>query len=173
MQRIEYENKLRALNFEHLGKGLYANVFAIPNTDKVIKVASNDAWPDYIKWSTENGYAGTFAPKVYSLKFQDGWYVAIMERLVETMKEFDLNSDQYRHYRNHIMFRHYEIPKHSTKDKPVGLMEFVQNLRDAGLAGDMHPGNVMVRKDGQIVVTDPTSREFTSERFRIKNSAFT
>jgi hypothetical protein len=167
MQRSEYENKLRALNFEPVGKGIYANVFAIPNTDKVIKVAREDAWPDYIKWSTENGYAGKFAPKVYSLKFYDGWYVAIMERLVATIKEFHGASEQYQQYSDHIQ------PYHLDEDGPEDLLSFVKNLRDAGLAGDMHPGNVMVRKDGQIVVTDPTSRMFSSEPFRIKNGTFT
>ena len=129
MQRSDYENKLRALNFDHLGKGMYANVFAIPNTDKVIKVASNDAWPDYIKWATQNDYAGKFAPKVYSLKFHDGWYVAIMERLVETMKEFEVNSEQYQLYRNVVQSYYLNIPKRSSKGKPKDLMQFVQNLR--------------------------------------------
>jgi len=173
MQRSEYENKLRALNFEHLGKGMYANVFAIPNTDKVIKVASNDAWPDYIKWATKNGYAGKFAPKVYSLKFHDGWYVAIMERLVDTMKNFRVSSEQYQLYYDHVARRSSDIPARSSKGKPKDLIEFVHNLRDAGLANDLHQGNVMVRKDGQLVITDPSHGGFSSERFRIKNSAFT
>src|SRR6266436_6324281 len=88
MPRIQYENNLRAKGFETIGHGLYANVFAKPNSDKVVKVAALDNWPTYIKWATKKGYAGKFAPKVDSLKFYDDFYVAIMERLVGTMHDF-------------------------------------------------------------------------------------
>lgn len=164
MRRSEYENKLAKLNFPLLGKGMYANVFAIPNTDKVMKVARNDAWPVYIKWASENGHMGKFAPKVDSLKFFDGFYVAVMERLAGTMHDFEaFSTGHYKAYREAVSYG-WSRPK-----RPSRLGNYIQKLRDAGLAGDLHPGNVMVRKNGQIVVTDPTSREFDVEPFKIKS----
>jgi hypothetical protein len=94
MTRLAYENKLRARGYQLLGKGLYSNVFAAPKSDKVIKVADMDEWPRYILWATKNGYAGNFAPKVYSLKFHDGYYVATMERLVATIQDIR-NEEKY------------------------------------------------------------------------------
>lgn len=171
MQRVEYENKLTNLGFKIIGNGMFANVFAIPNSDdKVIKVASNDGWPDYIKWATEQGYAGKFAPKVYSLKFKDGFYIAVMEKLATTIRYLETVSDrteQSRMFRTYI--QRFDPPVKNTKNTPVDLIEFMDNLRGARLANDLHAANVMVRNDGQIVVTDPSSRDPSTERFRIKS----
>src|SRR5258707_15634880 len=88
MNQREYQAKLATLGCELIGHGLYSSVYSIPNTlDKVIKVGSLDEWPSYIQWATKNGHAGKFAPKVYSLKFHDEFYVAIMERLVCTIND--------------------------------------------------------------------------------------
>lgn len=164
MHKSEYVSKLQALNFPEIGKGLYANVFAIPNTDKVMKVASIDAWPVYIKWASENGHMGKFAPKVDSLKFFNGFYVAVMERLAGTMHDFErFSTGHYKAYREAVAHR-WDRPK-----RPSRLGNYIQKLRDAGLAGDLHPGNVMVRKNGQIVVTDPVSREIDFDPFKIKS----
>lgn len=170
MRKIEYENKLRELGFPQIGSGIFSNVFAFPNNpDKAIKVGKDDdAWPSYIKWATEKGYAGKFAPKVDSLKFRDGFYVAIMERLIATMREIVYeggdNSYQNRLYQSEIISR---------GGKAKDLIEFVTDLRDAGLTGDLHPGNVMVRKDGQIVVTDPVAYDNRPKPFRIKSGQIT
>jgi hypothetical protein len=96
-----------------------------------------------------------------------------MERLVDTMANFSSSSEQYQLYYDHIARRSSDIPARSSNGKPKDLIEFVHRLRGAGMSNDLHRGNVMVRKDGQLVITDPTHREFSSERFRIKNGTFT
>ena len=163
MTREQYTRKLESLNYPVIGKGMFANVFAIPHKpDKVVKVASLDNWPTYIKWATQNGFAGKFAPKVESLTFYDGFYVAVMERLVATMHDLGpSNSDQKEFYRQ--LNWNTDTRKGATK-----LARFWKKLQDHGLSGDLHPGNVMVRKDGQIVITDPTSRPFSSKKFKIR-----
>jgi len=167
MQQVQYENKLRAKGFNSIGKGLYANVFAKDNSDKAVKVARLDSWPSYIKWATENGFAGTFAPKVESLKFYDGFYVAVMERLVGTLKEFEGTTSIHRQ-----LYREITAWRDSTSDA-TDLIEFVNKLKAANLSDDWHPGNVMVRKDGQVVVTDPSSARFSGKHFRIKHGQIT
>jgi len=164
MQQIEYENKLRSLGCELLGKGLFSNVFSIPKTDKVIKVGRMDEWPTYIKWATENGHAGKFAPKVYSLKFYDTFYVAIMERLVCTVGEIQ---DQDGYYTNSLQVQIYFTMSHEDCEAS-DFHSFVMELRHRRMSGDLHEGNVMVRHDGQLVITDPISGHGSS-RFRIKS----
>jgi hypothetical protein len=168
MDREQYENKLAALGATKVGGGLFANVFAIPGTDKVIKVARYDNWPTYIKWATQNGHAGKFAPKVYSLKFYDDFYVAVMERLVATIGQIKdsagASSQQVADYRNTVSWNGEDKSK-----APAELMAYLQALRDAHLADDLHDGNVMVRHDGQVVFTDPSSDQLQSNRFRIKS----
>jgi hypothetical protein len=170
LRRHEYENQLRSLGCQPIGKGLYSNVFSIPDTDKVVKVADMDRWPEYIHWATKNGYAGKFAPKVYSLKFKGDYYVAIMERLACTIGETRLNYDE-----GHAKSSQYALYQHITSyrlDEPceaTELVEFVLELRKERLVSDLHDGNAMIRHDGQIVVTDPCAGRFGSEQFRIKS----
>lgn len=170
MNREQYENKLRASGCELLGSGLYSNVFAVPKSNKVIKVAEMDRWPEYILWATQNGYAGTFAPKVESLKFRDGYYIAVMERLVcsisDIRREFGYRSQAF-HVRLYSEMEdwRYEV----TKTAPCELLAFWRALRAEGLANDTHDGNVMVRHDGQLVITDPASGLSSGTKFRIKS----
>jgi hypothetical protein len=148
------------------------SVFSVPNKDLVVKVAELDPWPDYILWAAQNGHMGKFAPKVYSLKFHSGFYVAVMERLVCTVRQMkyadsgeylDIHPDQVQIYNN------LQYPEDcEAKD----LAAYVRQLRDIRLSGDLHDGNVMVRSDGQLVITDPCSGNNSSKRFRIKNAAF-
>jgi len=164
MNKRQYEDKIQALGCELLGSGLYSRVYAIPNTDKVIKVGDLDEWPSYIKWATDNGHAGKFAPKVYALKFHDDYYVAIMERLVCTINEMrneGRRTDQVKAYHN----------LHNADCEALDLIGYVDELRANRLSGDLHGGNLMLRHDGQLVVTDPVSGGFSSERFRIKSGA--
>jgi hypothetical protein len=176
MNKSDYINKLQEKGFELLGRGLHSNVFAVPYTDSVIKVGNADEWPDYIQWSIQNGYNGKFAPKVSSLKFKDGYYVAIMERLVATISEIKneiRNSGKGGLYNNSITKLANEVDKF--RYNPEGgidapeLQDFVATLKKKRLANDLHDGNIMVRKDGQLVVTDPVSNSSSTAKFRIKN----
>jgi hypothetical protein len=165
LQKDEYENKLRVRGCELLGSGLYSNVFSVPGKpDRAIKVAYMDVWPEYIKWATENGHAGGFAPKVYSLKFYDDYYVAVMERLVCTIGNirYDFKPAQVRIF---------ETLHNADKCEAVDLVEYVRTLAQNRLSDDLHNGNVMLRSDGSMVVTDPSSGTFRSDRFRIKHSS--
>jgi len=176
LTKCEYENKLASLGCREIGSGLYSNVFSVPNrTDIVIKVADLDPWPSYIKWATENGHAGKLAPKVYSLKFHSagfGYYVAIMERLVCTINEMKFGVDGRRG--NPVQVKDYEALAGDWRNEQsdceaVDLVAYYQLLKLNRFSGDIHDRNVMVRHDGQIVVTDPVSGAFNSQTFRIKN----
>lgn len=80
---------LEASGFAYIGGGAYSAVYAIPSSDRVIKVnLCADGWLDYVLWAQSSGYAGTFAPRVFSYKrFDDGTYIAVVERLANTLSE--------------------------------------------------------------------------------------
>ena len=172
LQKGEYENKLRARGCHLLGHGLYSNVFSVPNKpDIVIKVGEMDIWPDYVKWSIENGHAGKFAPKVYSLKFHDGYYVAIVERLVCTIQELKFTPNGERQQRPVEQVSVFNTMHFADDCYATDLVDYIRLLRKADLTGDLHDGNVMVRRDGSMVITDPAAGSFSSARFRVKHGS--
>ena len=174
----QYENKLRHLGYQKLGGGLYSNVYAKPDSDRVVKIGRADCWPDYACWLIENGYSGTFGPKIYSLKFHGDFYVASMERLVDTISGLEL-AYQYIGLANNDLWQLYQAVRSwlgggADPDLPQvpDFKEFIEKLDFEGLTGDLHGGNVMIRKDGSLVVTDPSVR-YSDSRFRIKNGNVT
>lgn len=156
-----YQCQLVKRGYEELGNGLFSKVYSKPHLNVAIKVARHDDWPQYIEWSIGNGYSGTFAPKVYSLKCYPNFYVAIMERLVCTIGELSYHGNTcHRHLRLGAIRQHEDC-------EATELVEFMKNCRNAGYCNDLHEWNWMLRKDGQIVLTDPTSRHSNS-KLRIK-----
>ena len=176
----QYENKLRHLGYEKLGGGLYSNVYAKPNSDRVVKIGRADCWPDYACWLIENGYSGTFGPKIYSLKFHGDFYVASMERLVDTISSIESHYGFSRcQLAKNDLWQLYQAVRnwlgdYNGDDLPQvpDFKEFIEKLDLAGLTGDLYGGNVMIRKDGSLVVTDPSAR-YSDSRFRIKNGNVT
>jgi hypothetical protein len=167
MDMYEYEDKVRQLGAEEIGRGLYSKVFAIPYTDKVLKIGDMDEWPAYIEWAAKNGHMGKFAPKVFSLKFHNGFYVAIMERLVATMRDLESNGAK-----NSTQYRAWESVQSRRDPLATDYADYVNTLIKLHLGkDDLHDGNVMVRKDGSLVVTDPFSGRLSSQPFRIKSGS--
>jgi len=169
---------LEKRGYTKLGGGLYSEVYAKGNSDRVIKVGrAGNSWPDYVEWATINGYAGKFAPKVYSLKFHDRFYVAVMERLVATIGQ--LNAACHSSNANPF-YEQYQATKYwagSAFGDPMegceDLMAFCVALGSSGHATDLHDGNMMIRHDGQIVVTDPSSRGSFNYNIRIQRGSVT
>lgn len=166
----QYHAWLLKHGFECIGGGVFSKVYAKPGSDRCIKVAkAEDAWPAYILWAMRKRYTGTFAPKVYSLKFHHGYYVAVMERLVCTLQDIICDSDDYYHhpgYTNQV--RDFcRLGEHKHPDKADKWIKFAKAANGANLLQDLHNGNFMLRKDGQLVLIDPASR-FSPTRPRIK-----
>lgn len=165
MEKLKYMNHLAHRGFERIGGGLHSTVYAKPGSDRCIKVGSGDRWPDFIEWAFKQGYLGNFAPMVYSFKQHDGFYVAVMERLVCSFIDIEhdikwpSNKWTIPQYRDWAQLNNYRnIPDKYAKENQSELFgDFAANLRANHLANDLHEGNFMLRKDGQIVCIDPTS----------------
>ena len=178
--------------YKQLGSGHYSTVLGHPKSpDKVIKVTRHqDNWIDYVKWAAENGYAGTFGPKVYSWKkFPAGWSWAVVERMSHCVgegyydddycgcsdssccpRETRGKSDDYEiiftllnsAQRGNLMAQVY------VDDLCPGAFEYISKLKSAMRAGDIRAANTMVRKDGTLCFTDPCAgaSKLTSTRFK-------
>lgn len=183
---------LEKKGYVRLGSGYYSTVLGHPKSpDKVIKVTRHqDNWIDYVKWAAENGYAGTFGPKVYSWKkFPAGWSWAVVERMARCVGEnnsccdYDSydeesictdRSDDYEIIftllnsasRGNLMAQVY------VDDLCPGAFEYVSKLKKAMRAGDIRAANTMVRKDGTLCFTDPCAGSSTIKTTRFKERDF-
>jgi len=166
-----FKQALKKRGFVELGSGAYGTVLQHPKSDKVLKVIHrphSDGWPAYVKWATETGYAGTFAPLVYSYKYiaKGGFAIASMEKLDATVEDAGWKSDLYAKYgvfssavnmTNEQEGLSNEMMKKLCETAEPGLAKFTEDfVKKFGGSNDLHHGNVMSRK-GQLVVTDPLS----------------
>lgn len=156
--------RLEAKGWKALGSGAFSTVLAKGESTRVLKVTRRpDGWINYIKWANDNGYAGTFAPKVFSYKYIQGkegnnFSIASMERLPSTLGHLKYTHDA------HVVESLLHPAANDNQlagtllDLAVpGLREFNQKLRDTFGHLDLHGGNFMVRDSGELVFTDPVS----------------
>lgn len=177
-----FMNALRGKGFEQLGSGYYSNVFAYPDSDKVVKILrrpDTDGWLDYVKWAADKGYAGTFAPQVFSYKLmgkKKDFAVAVMERLEDTVSKAGEQHDA--HAITALLHPAMNDNKMAAKLLDTvnpGLAQFGKDLKvEFSKNLDTHNGNFMLRKDGSFVITDPVAG-FPSKvsKLRLRRKDFT
>ncbi|MGQ7794516.1 hypothetical protein ACUN0C_19095 [Faunimonas sp. B44] len=144
----DYAERLTRLGFYEIGSGCYSRVYKRIGSDRVVKVcAVGDLGIDYLIWAHENGWAGNWAPKIYSARrFADGAYIAVLEHLEATVSRVPKYKTQYEDMRR-------------SREHP-----FMKALRDRfpHTDFDLHNNNWMIRKTGQLVLVDPLSESGTS-----------
>lgn len=156
--------RLEVKGWTSLGSGAFSTVLAKGDSKRVIKVTRRpDGWINYIKWANDNGYAGKFAPKVFSYKYIKGkdnldFSISSMERLPNTLGHL-----KYSHSAHvvesllHTAANDNELAGTLLDLVQPGIKEFNQKLRDKFGHLDLHHGNFMVRDSGELVFTDPVS----------------
>lgn len=165
-----YIEALTRKGYREIAAGLYSTVMAKGKSNRVIKVfryqtGDFDGWAEYVHWATQMGFAGTYAPKVYSFKRHEGFYVAVMERLDSTISKIERSNkafDFYWHWRDESW----------TKEYPAFhefMVAFQKRFSDYSL--DMHDDNWMVRGDN-IVLTDPISGHYSTDKVPKRWRAF-
>lgn len=161
---LAFVHHLGKKGFKNIGEGAFSIVMAKENSDKVIKISKvadqPDGWLDYVKWAAEKGYAGTFAPKVYSFKRVKGrqldFNIASMERLnykCDYSKGAILLPrlfDYHIHYGNDVAAKMADFVM-------PGVSAFMTDLRASfpEARWDLHGGNFIPRNDNFMVLTDP------------------
>lgn len=166
-------------NFECIGSGAYSQVYAKKNSDRVLKVTlTQDNWIDYIHWSSQEGYSGTLAPRVYSYKKYSEYSVAVVERMDKTLSKLSEKDDLK--ILSDLLYhsgRGNEMAQLLMDEIVPGFSSFLKELRKRfkGQRLDLHSGNIMVRKDGSLAVTDPVCDTAgpTIESIRLRAKDFT
>lgn len=166
--------RLRQRGYKCLGSGCFSDVYAKDGSDRVIKVTSRpDNWIDYIKWASENGYTGKYAPMVYSYKKFPTFAVSVVERMDRTLSAVKGNEDLY--IVPHLMWaamREHKRAMGFTDQLVPGLSKFLLDFKKKfGDSHDMCGSNMMLRKDGTFCVTDPVAGTsvLNVKRFRSKD----
>jgi hypothetical protein len=192
---FEFRKALEKRGFVKLGEGHYSAVYGKPGYDRVIKVSRTlDNWIDYVAWASKNGFAGNFAPKVYSWKrFKNAtpfvprpweweynnpgaqdWSVAIVERMKET-----LNADSQLAKDFKIIERLHDLPEKSLLAEVIldevvpGVGSFFKKLHQTFRSTDIYSKNMMIREDGTFCVTDPVCGTVKTKDSRFKAGDFT
>lgn len=191
------DSLLSTRGYRVIGEGMYSKVYAHDaEPEFVIKVSKRaDDWPAFVKWGEDNGYAGTFTPKIVSMKvFKGGYYIAKMERLQGTIAEHN-GEDLYEYYKEMKRIARYGSEHYlnsSSKIEQVrnkaaldlltteqpGCVAYLDHFRKewGRDATDLHDRNWMVRGDSQIVMTDPVTdcgrvSGESRDNYRVKSSA--
>jgi hypothetical protein len=198
--RSRLVNRLESQGWERIASGAFSVVYGKDGSDQVIKVSKDmDSWPEYIQWAREEGLDGTFAPKVHALKVitkdcLKPFYIARMDRLEETASERAMDADDEEGEKlndfhktlegicyatdsmTHRNRRHHESDLAFVEEVQPGIVENVTKFRERFQDGggfDLHTGNWMYDKAGNILLTDPLAGSDTSksEGVRIKSNA--
>lgn len=172
---------LQKRGFKILGEGAFATVLAKDGQDRVIKVIRRpDGWINYVHWAAQIGEAGHFAPKVFSYKQIKGkrkdFEVAVMERLSYTLD--DAPQEHEKKLLPGLIYRatDNEMARKFTEILVPGLMDFLAKMAlkyEIPIRHfDLHPGNLMLRKDGSFVIVDPVSRSRGETIVRLRAGDF-
>lgn len=157
---LAFMRALEKRGFRYIGSGAYSSVYWKEGSDKVIKIGrrpEQDGWPVFALWANDNGFGGSFAPKLYSYKRYGTFYVASMEKLKAISYTDDKEASVF--YRMAEMALLY---KNDVATEVCDLLDsrwktfytlFSKDFRTIDL--DWHGGNLMCREDGSFVIADP------------------
>lgn len=171
-----FKKALQKRGFTQLGSGCFSYVLAKKDSDRVIKVNYNpDNWIDYCYWAAENGWAGKYAPKVYSCKkYPAGFAVAVMERMEKPCRSSYKDEEYIIQCLLWPAMHGNNMAQIYLDDYSPGLPKFLLDLgskwKDSRL--DLHGDNMMFRKDGSFCVTDPLAGRSTMTKTRLRSKDF-
>lgn len=140
------QNKFRAKS------GVYAKVFSKANTDYVIKVGYTKKNINYLNYINKaKNY--NFCPKIYYLYKNTQFFVIIMEKLTPINK---LNNIKKQYVLNKLNVEYtYEISYVPYKHGFKQYYKIIEQLDPDNMLRDIHDDNIMIRKNMQLVITDP------------------
>jgi hypothetical protein len=161
--RDEIVRSLKRAGYKALGRGAFAVALAHPDRpDVVIKVGQRnsskfqhltDHFPEYVDFLKGTGTRSTFALKVYHMEWisgrEGGTYAAVVERCKASKGSKAQKAVTYSSY---VVSGSSWNRAVTSSSKPA--TRFIRRFADLG-ALDLHSKNVMLRANGQAVITDP------------------
>lgn len=145
--------------FTVLGAGMFSTVLAHGTSDWVFKAGSCQTWEPYVVWALENGFAGSFAPRVHEFhRVNECYYYAVMERLHTTVSRVAGEEQELDRILGHRMIADTSGMAELEKRFP-GLTCFAKQAIHADFAGDWHNANWMFadKEHTRLVLIDPQS----------------
>lgn len=147
------------LGFTILGAGYYSMVFSHPSCpSKAIKLCvkrEKDASETY--YTLCRAKPSLHRPAVYDMQVSGNYMVAVIDKLEP------MNRKATRVYDEHLGWFYRDK---STHPAAIDLREAIEFLAPAGYHVDLHSHNVMMNKNGHIVITDPFSDNNSPEKSR-------
>lgn len=144
-----FQNK----GFNLLGIGCYASVFE-SNTDPnlVYKIGVNrrDPWLEYIKTNVKSNYF----PKIYSIHHYYDGYLCLMERL---------------YYVPYTLEKEKKKLKEFSCKEAESVYKVIKGLVSDTVRIDLHDGNIMMRANRQLVITDPLAETYIDSGTDLEN----
>jgi len=150
--------------------GYYSTVYSNPKKSYVLKVndRQDTAYAQYV--SLIKKYNNKHFPKISDLKFIEvnggRYYIYLIEKLDDVRSEMKHLANVFSEiidcpYSSLTFFNtsHTQLdylkqnPELVTALRIIG--KFKHNIKNPYISNDMHGGNIMQRKDGTIVITDP------------------
>lgn len=134
--------------FKLLGDGNFSIVVkheAAPGYVIKIVIRDNDSAPAYMAWC--RAHPGPHVPRIHHLQRQGRYVVAVLDELrqmdTERTQIYDLYLDRYLE----------RVNDHSANKVAQDIRKFFKDAADF----DLHPANVMMDLNGELVITDPLS----------------
>lgn len=187
-----FESEAKALGYVKLGSGYFSQAWSHPEIkDYAIKLGfkKEDSGALYAAYCRDNqGKAGI--PTVYGLDRFKSCYVVLMDKLIsydrlytlyhtkksyyesankgavikpQAIKDYEHISSYFSNYRQDLPV---DLGVHQTA---IDIRSFFQGVA----AFDLHDGNIMIDKHGQLIITDPVSfiKTCKKEHHEIKREA--
>ena len=120
--------------------------------DFVLKQTEDEAYLNFLSWVVENQHLSA-VPKVYDVKEINNTHHVLMEKLYYTNHNCDSEAqDQGWYEHDPAVWRGLED---ISLDKVLDLLQ--SRFNPSEMCWDLRDTNIMQRKDGSLVVTDPWS----------------
>jgi hypothetical protein len=164
---------LEKAGYKLIGAGWYADVYAKPDADHILKLFSvtDTAYPKFVNMTIQNPNIHFPKFKGKMMKVNEHYYAIRMEKLTSFGKTMDILGeieDYIAGYANYgkswpeTDVRGKEVTEEMAqleKTQPgiTKACDLISHLIKSGVAGiDLHPGNLMMRGD-TVVFTDPVA----------------
>jgi len=155
------------MGMKYLGSGINGRAFAVDNTEIIKVFYKDDAYRYFIKKLSKLKQENSFAPRInYVLKLKGNFetcYMVSMERLLgvnelkkpEREKFYEFQRFIERYISDDLPFPKKIIDPIFPKEL-IDILEIIETgTKKLRFACDLHAGNVMVRANGDYVITDP------------------